>query len=83
MKIQLSVVGFAAAVSIAAPAAALEPIPGSITYGGQPATRLVKAPIGSPVAHEFFSEGTRYSETYIIQADRTLKLVDRVRQPGH
>ena len=25
----------------------LEPVPGSITYGGQPATRLTKAPIGS------------------------------------
>src|SRR5690606_40887532 len=31
----------------------LEPIPGSITYGGQPRTRLMKSPVGSSVHHQF------------------------------
>ncbi len=56
----------------------LEPIPGSITYGGQPRTRLMKAPIGSQVPHEFRNQwGERTLETYIIQPDRSLKLVER------
>jgi hypothetical protein len=56
----------------------LEPIPGSITYGGQPRARLTKAPIGSPVSHEFRNEfGHRVVERYIIQPDRSLKLVSR------
>lgn len=59
------------------PALALEPIPGSITYGGQPANRLQKAPVGSPVTHEFFYRGDRYKEVYVIQADRSLKLISR------
>ena len=59
-------------------APALEPIPGSITYGGQPRTRLTKAPIGSPVNHQFRNElGQRVEERYIIQPDRSLKLVWR------
>lgn len=57
--------------------AGLQPIPGSITYGGQPMTRLLKAPVGSSFDHEFTSGGNRYSETYIIQADRSLKLANR------
>ncbi len=55
----------------------VQPIPGSITYGGQPKTRLLKAPVGSSFNHEFSSGANRYSETYIIQADRSLKLVSR------
>lgn len=56
----------------------LEPIPGSITYGGQPRTRLTRAPIGSPVSHQFRNEfGQRVEERYIIQPDRSLKLVWR------
>ena len=31
----------------------VEPIPGSITYGGQPRTKLTKAPIGSVVHNTF------------------------------
>ncbi len=65
-----------------APALAIEPISGSITYGGQPNTRLQKSPIGSLLTHDFNSDGSRYSETYILQPDRTLRLVDRVRQPN-
>lgn len=57
---------------------AVEPIPGSITYGDRPYTRLQKAPVGSPVYHQFYgNDGYDYRETYIIQADRSLKLTDR------
>jgi hypothetical protein len=56
----------------------LEPIPGSITYGGQPRTKLTKSPIGSQVPHEFRNQwGERVQETYILQPDRSLKLVER------
>ncbi|TXI11599.1 MAG: hypothetical protein E6Q76_02240 [Rhizobium sp.] len=58
---------------------ALKPIPGSITYGGQPTQRLQKSPIGSIVPHIFTDQwGERVRETYILQPDRSLKLVDRV-----
>jgi len=58
----------------------LEPVPGSITYGGQPATRLTKAPIGSTVTNRFRDQfGQEWGERYIIQPDRSLKLVSRQR----
>ncbi|HEV7433947.1 hypothetical protein [Rhizobium halophilum] len=63
---------------VATTSPALEPIPGSITYGGQPRTRLTKAPIGSPISHEFRNEfGQRVVERYVIQPDRSLRLVSR------
>jgi hypothetical protein len=56
----------------------LQPIPGSITYGGQPRTKLTKAPIGSQVPNTFTDQwGDTVFETYIIQPDRSLKLVSR------
>ncbi|ODR91115.1 hypothetical protein [Sinorhizobium alkalisoli] len=56
----------------------LEPIPGSITYGGQPRTKLTKAPVGSIVPHHFFDRyGYRVYETYIIEPDRSLRLTSR------
>ncbi|NRP73749.1 hypothetical protein ILFOPFJJ_04662 [Ensifer psoraleae] len=56
----------------------LEPIPGSITYGGQPRTRLTKSPVGSIVPHQFFDNfGHRVYETYVIEPDRSLRLVGR------
>lgn len=56
----------------------IKPIPGSITYGGQPRQKLVKSPVGSTVPHFFFDEtGRRTEETYVLQPDRTLKLVER------
>jgi hypothetical protein len=59
--------------------AGLEPIPGSITYGGQPTQKLTKSPVGSLLPHIFTDQwGERVRETYIIQPDRSLKLVDRV-----
>ncbi|AXV15213.1 hypothetical protein CYG48_05545 [Neorhizobium sp. SOG26] len=64
----------------AASSARIEPIPGSITYNGQPATRLIRAPIGSQVPHDFRdAKGVHWQETYIIQPDRSLLLVDRRR----
>jgi hypothetical protein len=57
----------------------LQPIPGSITYGGQPSQKLTKSPVGSMLQHIFRDEwGQRVRETYLIQPDRSLKLVDRV-----
>lgn len=56
----------------------IEPIPGSITYGGQPRSRLTKAPVGSIVPHEFRNaRGERVEETYVIEPDRSLRLVSR------
>jgi hypothetical protein len=56
----------------------LEPIPGSITYGGQPRTRLTKAPVGSIVPHQFIDRvGRRVYESYVIEPDRSLRLVSR------
>lgn len=58
----------------------IEPIPGSLIYGGQRSERLTKAPIGSPVTHRFRDQfGQEWGETYLIQPDRSLKLVNRQR----
>ena len=58
--------------------AEVKPIPGSITYGGQPRTKLTKSPPGSVVHNSFYdSTGTKQLETYILQPDRTLKLTRR------
>ncbi|WP_104668636.1 hypothetical protein [Ensifer adhaerens] len=60
----------------------LEPIPGSITYGGQPRTKLTKSPVGSIVPHQFIdSYGRKVYETYIIEPDRSLRLTSRRWQP--
>lgn len=56
----------------------LEPIPGSITYGGQPRSRLTKAPVGSIVPHQFRDQfGRPVYEIYVIEPDRSLRLVSR------
>jgi hypothetical protein len=60
----------------------LTPIPGSIIYSGQPRTKLTKSPIGSTFPHDFIDQyGQQVEETYMIQPDRTLKIVDRVVRP--
>ncbi|RYE45463.1 MAG: hypothetical protein EOP21_06715 [Hyphomicrobiales bacterium] len=69
-----------AAVLVASPALAIELIPGSIGYGGAPHTKLQKSPIGSSVVHRFSSGGEEYEERYVLQPDRSLKLVSRTRQ---
>ncbi|WP_310421265.1 hypothetical protein [Mycoplana sp. BE70] len=59
-----------------------EPIPGSITYGGQPRTKLTKAPVGSWFRHRFIDQfGRDVVETYVIQPDRSLLLVSRLIVP--
>ncbi|WP_443216720.1 hypothetical protein [Rhizobium sp. Root1203] len=56
----------------------VHPIPGSITYGGQPRTKLTKSPPGSVIKNSFYnSSGTKVLETYVLQPDRTLKLTRR------
>jgi hypothetical protein len=56
----------------------LQPVPGSITYGGQPSQKLTKSPIGSLLPHHFVNEwGDDVYEIYILQPDRSLRLVDR------
>lgn len=56
----------------------LEPIPGSITYTGQPRTKLTKSPVGSTFTHNFRRwNGDRVIETYQIQPDRSVKIIDR------
>lgn len=58
----------------------LEPIPGSITYNGQPRTKLTKSPAGSTFSHTFHDQrGNYWSETYQIQSDRSLKIISRRR----
>ncbi|MBN8950928.1 MULTISPECIES: hypothetical protein [unclassified Rhizobium] len=56
----------------------LQPIPGSITYGGQPHMKLTKSPPGAQFRHDFTNRwGEDVVETYIVQPDRSLKLVNR------
>ena len=56
-----------------------EPIPGSITYGGQPRSKLTKSPVGSWFHHRFTDQfGRTVQETYVIQPDRSLLLTSRI-----
>ena len=56
----------------------LEPIPGSITYHSQPHMKLTQSPPGTRLQHHFTNQwGQDVFETYIIQPDRSLKLVSR------
>jgi hypothetical protein len=65
-----------AAVAGSSSAFALDAANGSVNYEGV-AARLENAPVGSPVTYEVFEDGNRYRETYVVQSDRSLKLVDR------
>lgn len=60
-------------------AQALEPISGSITFQGQPRTKLQKSPVGSTFTHSFRTDGRHYEETYRLGEDRSLELVSRRR----
>lgn len=56
----------------------LEPVPGSITYGGQPRTKLSRSPVGSTFQHTFRDDiGRVVDETYRIGPDRSLLLTGR------
>ena len=60
--------------------ASLEPVPGSITYGGQPRTKLTKSPIGSTFEHRYRDQfGDEWVERYRILPDRSLEIVSRHR----
>ena len=63
-----------------ASASSLEPVPGSITYGGQPRTKLTKSPIGSTFDHHYRDQfGDEWVEQYRIRPDRSLEIVSRHR----
>ncbi len=56
---------------------ALEPIPGSLTYGGNN-VQLQKAPAGSSFEHAFITNtGDQAIETYRVNADKSVSLVTR------
>ncbi|OWV92846.1 hypothetical protein ATY81_16575 [Rhizobium sp. R72] len=60
----------------------LAPIPGSITYNGQPRTKLTKSPIGSSFPHTFTDQtGREVEEIYVIQPDRSLLIAERHYRP--
>ncbi|EJC83598.1 hypothetical protein Rleg4DRAFT_6654 [Rhizobium leguminosarum bv. trifolii WSM2297] len=60
----------------------LAPIPGSITYNGQPRTKLTKSPVGSSFPHSFTDQwGRQVEEIYIIQPDRSLLIAARHYRP--
>ncbi|NKL18968.1 hypothetical protein [Rhizobium leguminosarum] len=62
--------------------AGLAPIPGSITYSGQPRTKLTKSPAGSSFPHTFTDQwGREVEEIYIIQPDRSLLIAARHYRP--
>jgi hypothetical protein len=63
-------------IAAASAAFAVEPIPGSITYGGaQP--RLEQAPTGSNFFHTFYLNGSEVHEIYKVNADRSVSIVSR------
>ncbi|OWV97175.1 hypothetical protein [Rhizobium sp. R693] len=60
----------------------LAPIPGSITYNGQPRTKLTKSPIGASFPHTFTDQtGREVEEIYVIQPDRSLLIAERHYRP--
>ncbi|EIM76097.1 hypothetical protein A33O_06552 [Nitratireductor aquibiodomus RA22] len=65
-----------ATLILAAPAAALEPIKGSLNYNADQ-TALNKTPVGSVTFNEFHNGGNRYREVYVVDTDRRLKIVNR------
>ena len=69
--------GLAVQTALATKARALEPIPGSLTFQGQPKTKLLKSPIGSTFSHRFYAGAAHYQETYEITEDRSLELLRR------
>jgi ribosome-interacting GTPase 1 len=57
--------------------AAIQPIPGSITYDNAQ-VQLEKAPVGSTVLHTFSNgDGRDVREVYKVNADKSVTLVNR------
>lgn len=83
MPVVRSLTAIALAATLAgcnASAARLEPVPGSITYNGQPRTKLTKSPVGSTFEHRFRDRfGDEWVERYRIRPDRSLEIVSRHR----
>ncbi len=76
MKI-LAATTIVATLAVASSAFAIEPIPGSITYGGHVSV-LEKSPVGSNFFHTFFGpDGKEARETYRVNSDHTVSLVAR------
>ena len=77
MKIWIS---GAVLLALAGNAQALEPVDGSITYRN-PDVRIgfSKAPAGTTFEHHFYDNGGDHIvETYRINPDRTLQLIERI-----
>ncbi|ANK72168.1 MULTISPECIES: hypothetical protein [Ensifer] len=55
----------------------LEPLPQSLTYGENAASRKTQAAPGAMIQNRFMYEGQMVYETYEVQPDRTYKLVRR------
>lgn len=77
MKTLVAATALLASLAGASSAFAIEPIPGSITYGGHQST-LEKSPVGSNFFHTFYSpNGEEVRETYKVNSDHTVSLVAR------
>ena len=76
----MKIIAVASALLVSAASApiavALEPIPGSITYGGK-SPRVDLAPPGSNFFHNFYANGSEVQEIYRINADHSVSLVSR------
>ena len=76
--VSAALLGLTACTSAGTSAGSVEPIPGSIIYGGQPRTKLTKSPIGSTFNHRFRDpRGDGWEEVYRIAPDRSLELIAR------
>jgi hypothetical protein len=78
MKIvTISLAALVGVASFATASLAVEPVPGSITYSNPEAVRFTKAPAGSSLNHEFYADGVKYNESYIINNDGSIRLTGR------
>lgn len=73
---KIAVFAALATLYLVAPAAALEPIKGSLNYNADQSP-LNRTPVGSVTFNEFHSGGTRYREIYVVESDGRLKIVNR------
>ena len=77
MKTIIAATAVLASLAGASSAFAIQPIPGSTTYGGHQA-QLEKSPVGSNFFHTFYGpNGEEVREIYKVNADHTVELVSR------